>query len=138
MLEERLKELFEKYGLEDEKAVTFGHPKMKMNWVLPMPGITFYSIDQFQPFFIYFDTNGISFFPLDLNNKYAIIGKSMIAWADMKSFAFKKGMLMEDEIKIEFAQGKINMKIPKAKAMNNWVKEHNQYLIEHNHFYNKK
>ena len=81
MLEERLKELFEKYGLEDEKAVTFGHPKMKMNWVLPMPGITFYSIDQFQPFFIYFDTNGISFFPLDLNNKYAIIGKSMIAWA---------------------------------------------------------
>lgn len=32
MLEEQLKELIEKFGLKDEKAITFGHPKMKMKW----------------------------------------------------------------------------------------------------------
>lgn len=40
MLEEQLKELIEKFGLKDEKAITFGHPKMKMKWILPLPGIT--------------------------------------------------------------------------------------------------
>ncbi len=29
------------------------------------------------------------------------------------------------------------MKIPKSKAMNEWVKENNAYLMENNHFYNK-
>ena len=28
------------------------------------------------------------------------------------------------------------MKIPKSKAMNQWIKQNNEYLIEHNHFYN--
>lgn len=90
MLEEQLKELIEKFGLKDEKAITFGHPKMKMKWILPLPGITVYSFEQFQPFFIYFDKDGITFFPLDLNNKYSVIGKSFVAWNDLKSFNFKK------------------------------------------------
>lgn len=136
MLEEQLKELIEKFGLKDEKAITFGHPKMKMKWILPLPGITVYSFEQFQPFFIYFDKDGISFFPLDLNNKYSIIGKSFIACSDLKSFNFKKGLIMEDEIQLQLENGKIEMKIPKAKAMNQWVKANNDYLIEHNHFYN--
>ena len=136
MLEEQLKELIEEFGLKDEKAITFGHPKMKMKWILPLPGITVYSFEQFQPFFIYFDKDGISFFPLDLNNKYSIIGKTFIAWSDLKSFNFKKGLIMEDEIQLQLENGKIEMKIPKAKAMNQWVKVNNDYLIEHNHFYN--
>ena len=37
---------------------------------------------------------------------------------------------------LQLENGKIEMKIPKAKAMNSWVKENNEYLIEHNHFYN--
>ena len=122
---------------------------MKMKWVLPLVGATIYSVEQFQPFFIYFDKSGISFFPLDLNNKYQVMGKSFISWNDLKSFKFKKGLIMEDEIqlllengKIEMKipklleNGKIEMKIPKSKAMNQWVKENNEYLIEHNHFYN--
>ena len=48
MLEEQLKEVIEKFGLKDEKAITFGHPKMKMKWILPLPGITGYSFEQFQ------------------------------------------------------------------------------------------
>ena len=84
MLEEKLKEVIKKFGLEDEKAITFGHPKMKTKWILPFPGITVYSFEQFQPFFIYFDNEGISFFPLDMNNKYSIIGKSFISWNDLK------------------------------------------------------
>ena len=119
MLEERLKELIKKFELKDEKAITFGHPKMKTKWILPLPGITVYSFEQFQPFFIYFDNEGISFFPLDMNNKY------------------KKGLIMEDEIQLQLENEKIEMKIPKSKAMNDWVKTNNAYLIEHNHFYNK-
>ena len=137
MLEEQLKELIEKFGLKDEKAITFGHPKMKMKWILPLPGITVYSFEQFQPFFIYFDKDGITFFPLDLNNKYSVIGKSFVAWNDLKIFNFKKGLIMEDEIQLQLGNGKIEMKIPKSKAMNEWVKENNNYLIEHNHFCNK-
>ena len=138
MLEEQLKELIEKYKLKDKNAITFGHPKMKMKWILPLAGITVYSFEQFQPFFIYFDEEGISFFPLDLNNKYSIIGKSFVSWNDLNSFNFKKGLMMEDEIQLQLANGKMEMKIPKSKAMNNWVKKNNLYLIEHNHFYNKK
>lgn len=42
---------------------------------------------------------------------------------------------MEDEIQLQLDNGKLEMKIPKSKAMNPWVKENNEYLIEHNHFY---
>ena len=55
----------------------------------------------------------------------------------LKSFNFKKGLIMEDEIQLQLDNGKIEMKIPKSKAMNEWVKENNAYLIEHNHFCNK-
>ena len=137
MLEEQLKELIKKFELKDEKAMTFGHLKMKMKWILPLPGITVYTFEQFQPFFIYFDEDGITFFPLDLNNKYSVIGKSFVAWKDLKSFNFKKGLIMEDEIQLQLDNGKIEMKIPKSKAMNEWVKENNAYLMENNHFYNK-
>lgn len=136
MLEEQLKELIEKFDLNDEKAITFGHPKMKMKWALPMPGVTIYSFEQFQPFFIYFSNKGISFFPLNLNNKYSIIGKSFVSWADINSFEIKKG-LMENNMVIKLKEEKIEMKITKAKAMNKWVKENNEYLMEHNYFYNK-
>ena len=136
MLDEQVKDVIQKFGLKDNRAVTFGHPKMKMKWVLPLVGVTIYSVEQFQPFFIYFDESGISFFPLDLNNKYQVMGKSFIAWDDLKSFKFKKGLIMEDEIQLLLENGKIEMKIPKSKAMNQWVKENNEYLIEHNHFYN--
>ena len=138
MLDEQLKEVIEKFDLKDEKAITFGHPKMKMKWVLPLVGVTIYSVEQFQPFFIYFDEKGISFFPLDLNNKYKVMGKSFVDWKDLKSFKYKKGLVMEDEIQLELNNGKIEMKIPKSKAMNKWVKENNEYLIERNHFYNNQ
>ncbi len=138
MLDEQLKEVIEKFDLKDEKAITFGHPKMKMKWVLPLVGVTIYSVEQFQPFFIYFDEKGISFFPLDLNNKYKVMGKSFVDWKDLKSFKFKKGLVMEDEIQLDLNNGKIEMKIPKSKAMNKWVKENNEYLIERNHFYNNQ
>ena len=137
MLDEQLKDVIEKFDLKDEKAITFGHPKMKMKWILPLGGVTIYSFEQFQPFFIYFDNTGITFFLLDLNNKYKVMGKSFIAWNDLKSFNFKKSLIMEDEIQLQLDNGKIEMKIPKSKAMNEWVKENNAYLIEHNHFYNK-
>ena len=136
MLDEQVKEVIKKFGLKDEKAITFGHHKMKMNWILPLVGAAIYSVEQFQPFFIYFDKIGITFFPLDLNNKYQVMGKSSVAWKDLKDFKFKKGLIMEDEIQLQLENGKIEMKIPKAKAMNSWVKENNEYLIEHNHFYN--
>lgn len=137
MLEERINELIKNWGLGNKNAVTFGHPKMKMKWALPMPGMTVYSFEQFQPFFIAFDSTGISFFPLDLNNKYAILGKSYIAWKDMKKFEFKKATFMEHEIKIELSDGKIEMKIPKSKAKNKWVKENNQYLLDNDFFCRK-
>ena len=53
MLDEQVKEVIKKFGLKDEKAITFGHPKMKMNWILPLVGAAIYSVEQFQPFFIY-------------------------------------------------------------------------------------
>ena len=62
MLDEQVKEVIQKFGLKDNNAITFGHPKMKMKWVLPLAGVTIYSVEQFQPFFIYFDKSGISFF----------------------------------------------------------------------------
>lgn len=137
MLDEQVKELVKKYGLKDEKAITFGHPKMKVKWILPLPGMMISTFDQFQPFFIYFDKAGITFFPLDLNNKYQVMSESFVSWSELKSFNFKKGLIMEDEIQIELEQGKIEMKIPKTKAMNPWVKENNSYLADKNYFYNK-
>lgn len=119
MLDEQLKELIEEYDLKDAKAITFGHPNMKMKWVLPIPGMTIYPFEQFQPFFIYFDEYGISFFPLDLNDKYRVMGKSFISWSEMKNFKFTKGLLMEDKIQVQLDNEKIVMKIPKAKAMIN-------------------
>lgn len=136
MLEEQLEEVIKEYNLKDKNAITFGHPKMKIKWILPLVGISIYSFDQFQPFFIYFDENGITFFPLDLNNRYQVMGQSFVAWNDLKSFKFKKGLILEDEIQLKLNNGKIEMKIPKTKAMNQWVKENNEYLIERNHFYN--
>ena len=70
MLEERLKELIKKFELKDEKAITFGHPKMKTKWILPLPGITVYSFEQFQPFFIYFVHSFRALFKLSPNNAY--------------------------------------------------------------------
>ena len=134
MLEEQVNELFQEFKLRDKNAITFGHPKMKMKWVLPIPGMTIYSFEPFQPFFIYFDSTGISFFPLDLNNNHKVLGKSYVFWKDMKKFTFKKGIFLENEIEIILQNGKIKMKIPKAKAMNPWVKENNQYLLYNNYF----
>ena len=138
MLEEQVNEVLKEFKLKDKKAITFGHPKMKMNWILPLAGISIYSFETFQPFFIYFDETGITFFPLNLNDNYHVIGESYVAWKDLKNFEFKKGLIMEDEIKLQLDNGKIEMKIPRAKAMNKWVKENNAYLIENNHFYNKR
>lgn len=137
MLEERIQEIMQQFGLQDRKAFTFGHPKAKFKWALPLPGLTVYSFEQFQPFFIYFDTTGISFFPLNLNDKYKLLGRSYVAWDDVKHFTFKKGLLLEAEIQVELENGRIQMKISKAKAQNPWVKENNAYLIENNHFCNK-
>lgn len=67
-----------------------------MKWVLPLVGATIYSFEQFQPFFVYFDNLGITFFPLNLNNNYKVIGKSFISWKEIKNFTFKKGLLLED------------------------------------------
>ena len=136
MLEEQLEEVIKEYNLKDKNAITFGHPKMKIKWILPLVGISIYSFDQFQPFFIYFDENGITFFPLDLNNKYQVMGQSFVAWNDLNGFKFKKGLILEDEIQLKLNNGIIEMKIPKTKAMNQWVKENNEYLIERNHYYN--
>ncbi|HIU22488.1 MAG TPA: hypothetical protein IAD49_02780 [Candidatus Fimihabitans intestinipullorum] len=136
MLEEQLEEVIKEYNLKDKNAITFGHPKMKIKWILPLVGISIYSFDQFQPFFIYFDENGITFLPLDLNNKYQVMGQSFVAWNDLNGFKFKKGLILEDEIQLKLNNGIIEMKIPKTKAMNQWVKENNEYLIERNHFYN--
>ena len=136
MLDEQLEEVMKEYNLKDKNAITFGHPKMKIKWILPLVGISIYSFDQFQPFFIYFDENGITFFPLDLNNKYQVMGQSFVAWNDLNGFKFKKGLILEDEIQLKLNNGIIEMKIPKTKAMNQWVKENNEYLIERNHFYN--
>lgn len=137
MLDEQVKELIKKFELKDEKAITFGHPKMKIKWILPLPGMMISSFDQFQPFFIYFDREGISFFPLNINNNYSVMGKSYVSWNDICKFTFKKGLLLEDEIQIELEQGKIEMKISRTKAMNPWVKENNSYLADKNYFYNK-
>ncbi len=136
MLEEQLEGVMKEYNLKDKNAITFGHPKMKIKWILPLVGISIYSFDQFQPFFIYFDENGITFLPLDLNNKYQVMGQSFVAWNDLNGFKFKKGLILEDEIQLKLNNGIIEMKIPKTKAMNQWVKENNEYLIERNHFYN--
>ncbi len=57
-----------------------------------------------------------------MNNKYSIIGKSFISWNDLKGFNFKKGLIIEDEIQLQLENEKIKMKIPKLKAMNDWVK----------------
>ena len=43
MLEEKVKEVIKRFGLEDEKAITFGHPKMKTKWILPLPGRHLYA-----------------------------------------------------------------------------------------------
>ena len=136
MIEEQLEGVMKEYNLKDKNAITFGHPKMKIKWILPLVGISIYSFDQFQPFFIYFDENGITFLPLDLNNKYQVMGQSFVAWNDLNGFKFKKGLILEDEIQLKLNNGIIEMKIPKTKAMNQWVKENNEYLIERNHFYN--
>ena len=79
MLDEQVKELIKKFELKDEKAITFGHPKMKIKWILPLPGMMISSFDQFQPFFIYFDREGISFFSLNINNNYSVMGKSYVS-----------------------------------------------------------
>ena len=99
MLEEQVQEVLQNYQLKNEKAITFGHPKVKMNWILPLPGVTVTSFDQFQPFFVYFDESGISFFPLDMNQNYRAIGRSFLAWNDMDHFQFKKGLLQENGFK---------------------------------------
>ena len=64
------------------------------------------------------------------------MGQSFVAWNDLNGFKFKKGLILEDEIQLKLNNGIIEMKIPKTKAMNQWVKENNEYLIERNHFYN--
>ena len=122
MLDEQVKDVIQKFDLKDNRAVTFGHPKMKMKWVLPLVGATIYSVEQFQPFFIYFDKSGISFFPLDLNNKYQVMGKSFISWNDVTNFKMKNGLL-ENEMQIETQSMKIEMKINKIVANNSWVKD---------------
>ena len=134
MLEEQVQEVLQNYQLKNEKAITFGHPKVKMNWILPLPGLTVTSFDQFQPFFVYFDESGISFLPLDMNQNYRAIGRSFLAWNDMDHFQFKKGLL-EDEIQIQLQDQKMVMKLVKKKAMNSWIKENNEYLIQNHHFY---
>ncbi len=91
MLEEQWKGWMETFHLKNEKAITFGHPKMKC--FLPLPGVTLYSFEQEKPFFIYFDEDEIRFFPLDLNHKYRIIGKFFISWNDLKNFHLKKDFL---------------------------------------------
>ena len=72
-----------------------------------------------------------------MNNKYRVMGKSFVAWNDLKSFNFKKGLIMEDEIQLQLDNGKIEMKINKVVANNSWVKDNINYLKDKNYFYNK-
>ena len=69
-----------------------------------------------------------------MNQNYRAIGRSFLAWNDMDHFQFKKGLL-EDEIQIQLQDQKMVMKLVKKKAMNSWIKENNEYLIQNHHFY---
>ena len=66
-----------------------------------------------------------------------MIGKSFVAWNDLKSFNFKKGLIMEDEIQLQLDNGKIEMKINKVVANNSWIKDNIDFLKGNNYFYNK-
>lgn len=45
MLEEKVKEVIKRFGLENEKAITFVHHKMKTKCILPLLGVTVYSFE---------------------------------------------------------------------------------------------
>ncbi len=133
MLEDELEKLVIKYKIDDKKAITYGHFNVKTNFVLPLPGITIYEQTGLNFFFIYFDKNGITFFPL--NEKNQVTSKSFISWNDIKDFKYKNGLLLEDEMIITLNNETLKVKIAKFKACNEWLKDNNTYLKSNNHFY---
>ena len=113
MLEDELEKLVIKYKIDDKKAITYGHFNVKTNFVLPLPGITIYP----------------------LNEKNQVISKSFISWNDIKDFKYKNGLLLEDEMIITLNNETLKVKIAKFKACNEWLKDNNAYLKSNNHFY---
>ncbi len=132
--ENMLKEL-QKYNFTYEKNILCGHTKSKVKWVLPAGAINVIAFEQASSYLFGFTSEGINIFPVDSN--WQIKENLSLPWEQIIDFKIKKGILLENEMKIQTNDMKIEMKINKFIANNPWVKENINYLESKNYFYNK-
>ena len=92
------------------------------------------SFEQATSYLFGFSEQGINLFPV--SGDWNIADNLFISWNDVTNFKMKNGLL-ENEMQIQTQSMKIEMKINKIVANNNWIKDNINYLKERNYFYNK-
>lgn len=133
-LEQAVRELG-KFGYMYDNNVVYGHTKVKIKWILPLPGgNNIIKYKDITTFLFGFSYKGINFFPIEVHRDWYLSDNYFIPWDEVTSFKMKNGVL-ENEMVLSTSEAKIVMKINKVVARNPWVKENVNYLKERNYFY---
>jgi hypothetical protein len=133
-LKTRYQELLQDGLVSDRRAVVFAYPKIKIRFVLPLPEFPIYSFEPFQPFFLSFEDQGITLFPLDLNHQYERLNPIVMPWEQIKQFHFHSGVL-QHTITLAWKDSNMIFRVPKYKVGESWLKENLAYLYDHDYFY---
>lgn len=130
---EKVKSELNKYGFEYNKNVVPGHSVYKVKWALPAGPVMIIASEQATSYLFGFDEKGIHIFPV--SGDWNIIDYLLLKWENIKNFEMKKGLLLENTMRIATNEMNVSLKINKAVAGNPWVKENITILQQHN--YNK-
>lgn len=129
---EKVKTQLGKYGYEYSNNILCGHTKSKVKWVLPTGIVNVMAFEQATSYIFGFGTEGINLFPIQ--GDWDIADSLFIPWNKVVSFRMKNGLL-ENEMQLQTAEMRIEMKINKVVANNPWIKDNLHFLKEHNYFY---
>lgn len=129
-----VKEELKTHNFEYNNNVLCGHTKSKVKWVLPTGVINVIAFEKATGYLFGFTTTGINIFSVE--GDWHITENCLIPWSEVRNFKMKKGLLLENEMLIETAQMKIEMKINRKVVNNPWVKENVESLEANNYYRN--
>lgn len=131
---EKVKRELEKYKYPYHNNILCGHTKSKVKWVLPTGIINIISFEQATSYLFGFHEKGIDLFPIQ--GDWNIADQLLIPWNEINGFKMKNGFL-ENEMVLETASMRIEMKVNKVVANNGWIKDNLKYLKDKNYYYHK-
>lgn len=131
MINQKLEEIISKYKISKTNNIIYGTNIPMPNLVIPTPWKTYMRFDASEFYFFYFDTEGITIYPLN-KEEYAII-----PWKEIIDFKISHFLII-GKMTIKTPTATLKFQINRTVIGCPWIKTNTKYLEENNYFYPKK